>query len=92
MVATSIWMISKGNKLAETMTTEHIRLLYLVKLIVGLHLFALYTGFMIFMLIDEFAGFTRNKHKLTLNMWERIQELEKEVKELKADTKELDQK
>jgi hypothetical protein len=40
------------------------------------------------MLIDEFAGFSRNKHMLTVNMWERIQELEDEVKELKAGTRE----
>jgi len=44
------------------------------------------TGFFIFMLINEFAGFTRNKYKLTVSMWEMIKELENEVKELKAHT------
>jgi len=42
------------------------------------------TGFIIGMLILEIAGVTKNKHRLTLNMWERIQELENEVKELKV--------
>jgi len=53
---------------------------------ISLHLFALYTGFIIAMLIMEFAGVTKDKHRLTLNMWERIQGLEDEVKELKACT------
>lgn len=46
--------------------------------------FALFTGLFIFMLINEFAGLTRNKHKLTLYMLQTIKLLENEVKELKA--------
>lgn len=45
-----------------------------------------FTGLFIFMLINEFAGFTKNKHKLTLSMWETIKQLENEVEELKAHT------
>ena len=86
MIATSMWIMSMGNKLAETMTPEHIRLLAAAKLMVGHYLFGLFTGFIAFMLIDEFAGFTKNKHRLTLSMWERIQQLENEVKGLKAHT------
>lgn len=44
----------------------------------------LFTGFLIVMLINELAGFTRNKHKLTLCMWKRIKQLEDEVERLKA--------
>ena len=84
MLAISILIMSMGNKLARTMTTEHIRLLVAAKLMVCHYLFGIFTGFLAFMLIDEFAGFTKNKHRLTLNMWERIQELENDVKELKA--------
>lgn len=84
MIAISMFIMSMGNKLTETLTPEHFRLLAVAKLMVVHYLFGIFTGFIAFMLIDEFAGFTRNKHMLTLNMWERIQELENEVKELKA--------
>ena len=80
-----------GNKLARTMTPEHIRLLAATKLMICHYLFGLFMGLIVFMLIDEFAGFTRNKHRLTLNMWERIGELENEVKELKDCTQENNQ-
>ena len=50
------------------------------------------TGFFIFMLISELAGLTRNKHKLTLYMFQAIKQLENEVKELKAHTASNDQK
>jgi hypothetical protein len=88
MVAASMWIMSKVNKLAEAMTPEHIRLLVLVKFMINHYLFGLYAGFVIFILINEIAGFTKNKLMLTLNMWERIQELENEIKELKAGTQE----
>lgn len=61
------------------------------KLIVYETYFALFTGFFIFMLINEFAGLTRNKHKLTLYMLQTIKQLENEVKELKAHTASNDQ-
>ena len=86
MVSISIWMMSMGNKLARTMTPENIRLLNLAKLIVYQWHFSLVTGFIIAMLIIEIAGVTKDKHSLTLNMWERIQQLENEVKELKDST------
>lgn len=56
------------------------------KLIVYECYFGLFTGFVIAMLIIEISGLTKNKHKLTLCMWERIQQLENEVKGLKAHT------
>lgn len=84
MIVVSMWMMSMGNKLAETLTPEHHRLLAVTKLMIVHYLFGLFLGFIAFMLINEFAGFTRNKHRLTVNMWERIQELENEVKELKV--------
>lgn len=62
------------------------------KLIVYEIYFALFTGFFIFMLISELAGLTRNKHKLTLYMFQAIKQLENEVKELKAHTASNDQK
>ena len=83
MVSISIWSMSMGNKLARTMTPENIRLLNLAKLIVHQWHFSLVTGFIIAMLIIEITGVTKNKHRLTLSMWERIQQLENEVKELK---------
>jgi len=43
------------------------------------------------MIIIDISGIYRNKHKLTLSMWERIQQLENEVKELKAHTQADDQ-
>ena len=48
------------------------------------HWFAAFTGGVLVGCINGITGFTRNKHKLTVNMWERIQELENEVKELKG--------
>lgn len=83
MVSISIWIMSMCNKLARTMTPENIRLLNLAKLIVHQWHFSLVTGFIIAMFIIEVAGVTKNKHRLTLSMWERIQQLENEVKELK---------
>lgn len=62
------------------------------KLIVDEMYFGTFTGLVIFMLINEFAGFTRNKHKLTLYMLQTIKQLENEVKELKAHTTSNDQK
>ncbi len=91
IVSSSIWMMSMGNKLARTMTPENIRLLNLAKLIVYQWHFSLVTGFIIAMLIIEISGLTKNKHRLTLSMWERIQQLENEVKELKAHTQADDQ-
>jgi hypothetical protein len=87
MIAISIWIVSMGNKLTESMTQEHIKVLIAAKLLVVHYLFGLFMGFLVFMLINEFAGFTRNKHKLTLNMWDRIAELENEVSELKSGLK-----
>lgn len=84
MIAISIWIILMGNKLTERMTQEHIKLLVAAKLLVVHYLFGIFMGLIAFKILDEFAGFTRNKHKLTVNMWERIRELESEVKELKA--------
>jgi len=83
MIAIQIWFMSLGNKLTETMTGDHIEVLVAAKLLVVHYLFGIFMGFIAFVILDEIAGFTRNKHKLTLNMWERIQELENEVKELK---------
>ena len=88
MIAVSIINMSLGNKLTERMTQEHLILLAAAKLLIVHYLFGILMGFIAFMLINEFAGFTKNKHKLTLNMWERIQKLENEVKELKAGTQE----
>lgn len=84
--STLIWIISLANKFSKTITPENIRLLNLFKLVVQEWHFALFTGFFIAMLIIEFAGFTKNKHRLTLCMWEKIQQLENEVKELKTHT------
>jgi len=86
MVSSSIWMMSMGNKLARTMTPEHFRVLDLAKLMIYQWHFFLATGFIIGILIIEIEGVTKNKHRLTLNMWERIKQLENEVKELKAHT------
>ena len=83
IVSTSIWMMSMGNKLARTMTPEHFRVLDLAKLMIYQWHFFLATGFIIGILIIEIAGVTKEKHMLTLSMWERIQQLENEVKELK---------
>jgi len=86
MVSTLIWMMSMGDKLASTMTEEHFRVLDLSMFwIVRWHFF-LATGFITGILIVEIAGVTKEKHMLTLNMWERIQELENKVKELKIHT------
>jgi len=82
-VSIGIWMMLMGNKLAQTMTPEHYRVLDLTKLMIYQWHFFLFTGFIIGTLIMEIAGVTKDKHRLTLNMWERIQELEKEVKGLK---------
>jgi MFS family permease len=86
MITTSIWFMSMWNKLTETMTPAQFRLLAAAKLMVYNFYFGLFTGFIVYMLINEFAGFTKNKHRLTLNMWERIRELEREVKDLKTGT------
>ncbi|MCP4262970.1 MAG: hypothetical protein GY774_36480 [Planctomycetes bacterium] len=91
MITTSMWMISMGNKHARAMATEHVRLLYLVKVMINVNTFALFTGLIIGMLIMEIAGVTKDKHMLTVNMWERIQELEDEVRELKGGTQEDNQ-
>ena len=74
------------NKLAETMTPEHLRLLSAAMLMIYQWHFFLATGFIIGILIIEIAGVTKNKHRLTLSMWEMIQQLENEVKELKDST------
>jgi flagellar biosynthesis protein FlhB len=84
IVSCSILIMSMGNKLAETMTGDQIEVLVAAKLLVVHYLFGIFMGFIAFLILDEFAGFTRNKHKLTVNMWDRIQELESEVKKLKA--------
>ena len=86
MVSISIWMMSMGNKLAGTMTPEHFRVLALAMLMIYQWHFFLATGFIIGILIIEIAGVTKNKHRLTLSMWEMIQQLENEVKELKDST------
>ena len=75
-----------GNKLARTMTAEHFRVLDLSQLMVYQWHFLLATGFIIGMLITEIAGLNRDKHRLTLSMWESIKQLENEVKELKTHT------
>lgn len=46
--------------------------------------FGVLTGCSICTLLNDIFGFTRNKLKLTLTMWERIKQLEDEVKTLKA--------
>ncbi|MHC4184277.1 MAG: hypothetical protein ACYSR0_13100 [Planctomycetota bacterium] len=84
MIAASMWIMSVGNKHARTMSSEHIRVLYLVKGMIILNTFALFTGFIIGMLIMETVGLTKDKHRLTVSMWERIQQLEDEFKELKG--------
>ena len=86
MIAIQIWFMSLGNKLTETMTGEQIEVLVAAKLLVVHYLFGIFMGFIAFMILDEIAGFTRNKHKLTVNMLKRIQEHENEIKELKAGT------
>ena len=91
IVSSAIWMMSVGNKLARTMTPEHFRVLDLAKLMIYQWHFFLATGFIIGILITEIAGVTKDKHSLTLNMWERIQQLENEVKDLKAHTQADDQ-
>jgi hypothetical protein len=62
------------------------------KLIVDELYFGTLTGLVIFMLINELAGFTRNKHKLTFYMWQTIKQLESEVKDLKSHTVPNDRK
>lgn len=62
------------------------------KLLFQALIFSASTGFIISMIIIDISGIYRNKHRLTLSMWERIQQLEKEVKELKAHTQPDDQK
>ena len=86
IVSCSILIMSLGNKLTRTMTPENIRLLAAANLMIFHYLLALFTGFIIGTLIIEISGHKRNGHMLTVNMWERIQELEKEVKELKTCT------
>jgi len=61
------------------------------KLLFQALVFSASTGFIISMIIIDISGIYRNKHKLTLSMWERIQQLENEVKELKAHTQADDQ-
>ncbi len=75
-----------GNRLVKTITSEDIKLLNLVKLFILEYFFLGLTGLFIGSLIIEISGLNRNKHILTLNMWERIRQLENEIKELKAGT------
>jgi hypothetical protein len=56
------------------------------KLLFQALIFSASTGFVIAMLIIEISGLNRDRHRLTLSMWERIQQLESEVKGLKAHT------
>ena len=76
----------RGSELSKIITSEDIRLLNLVKLLILGCFFLGLTGHLIGALIIEISGLRRNKHMLTLSMWERIQELENDVKELKAGT------
>jgi len=84
--STLIWIILLENKFTKTITSENIRLLNLFKLKVQEWHFALFTGFFIAMLIIEISGLNRDRHRLNLSMWEKIQQLESEVKDLKAHT------
>ena len=70
----------------KEISTENMELVGLVHLIVFRYVILLATGALLVEFSNEITGFTRNKQLLTLNMWERIQELEDEVKELKAGT------
>jgi hypothetical protein len=54
-----------------------------VELIFGEWLAIIFAGVITGVLIIEIGGFISNRHGLTISMWERIQQLEKEVKELK---------
>lgn len=92
MSSVLIWLLMMDNKLIRTFTPENIRLLKFVKIILSEWYFSLFIGLLIGALIIEIAGVTKNKHRLTLSMWERIQQLENEVKGLKAHTQADDQK
>ncbi|MBW7990232.1 MAG: hypothetical protein FVQ84_09490 [Planctomycetes bacterium] len=81
-----IWLLMMDNKFSKTITSEDIRLLKFVKILLYEWHFSIFTGLLIGTLIIEISGINRDKHRLTVNMWERIQELESEVKELKAPT------
>ena len=70
----------------KEISTENMELVGLVHLIVFRYVTLFATGALLVELSNEITGFTRNKYKLTVNMWERIQELEKEVTGLKACT------
>lgn len=54
------------------------------ELIFGKWLMGMCAVFLIIMLIIDIGGFRSNRYRLTISMWERIQELEKEVRELKT--------
>ena len=84
--STFIWLITLESKFSKTITSEDIRLQQLFKLIFYELCFCLCTGSLIAALIIEISGYHRNRYRLTISMWERIQELEGEVRELKAGT------
>lgn len=48
------------------------------------YFFAILLGIFIGVLINEIGGLYRNRHRLTISMWERIQKLENEVEELRT--------
>ena len=84
-VSMLIWIITVGIELIDKITTKETKLVSFFHLIVWHYLIAASVGALLGALMNEFSGLSRrNKHKLTVNMWERIQELENEVKELKA--------
>ena len=79
-----IWNIIMEIELTKEISTENIKLAALIHLIGFHYLGVLFICFLILALANEISSFKRNKHMLTLNMWERIQGLENEVKGLKA--------
>ena len=88
MLAAFIWIVSILNEATQTMTSENIRVLAVAILIYFCFAIGAVTGIVMHALTDEISGDKRNKHMLTLNMWERIQDLEDEVRELKSSTQE----
>ncbi|MHC4596030.1 MAG: hypothetical protein ACYS19_13955 [Planctomycetota bacterium] len=49
-------------------------------------LMGMFAVFLFIILILEIGGFISNRHRLTISMWERIQQLEKQVEDLKVST------
>lgn len=91
MVSASMFLFWQEHRLDQVVDMENFSHFYYIaaakaKVMHYELYFGVFTGFSIFMLINDIFGFTRNKHKLTLTMWERIKQLEDEIKALKAYT------